>query len=466
MRTVRAAPDNAAGPPAAPTRGNDMKPAAIAYALLAFLLAASAAPADPPPGLAAKAREVLKANCYRCHGQDGAVEGGFNYVLDRDKLVAARKIVPGKPDDSPLLRKVVAGKMPPPDEKPRPSAADVALLKQWIEAGAPARPRAGPRLRHRGRRCRPDPRRPGEDRPPRPPLRPLLQPRRSVQRRPDRRRAADLSQRPGQAAQQPVVAPAHHPAAGHRPQPPAPPHRPARLHVGRQPVEPRPGRVPLRHPPRQRRRQGVHGRHGHARCPCIRADWFVATASRPPLYHDLLQLPTNLAELEAQLRVDAAGGHPAGARRPCRLQRLGHRQEQPHPGAARRGSRGLLAHLRLRGGAAEPGRSRQPAARSAQPVRLPARPRLDRQPVPARRRRGHLQPAQRPAGATCSSTPTTSASTRRRPPSSATPSGPTRRSRTASRACRATTAASTTRTTRSAITSTRTRRRSRKAMPS
>src|SRR5262249_12780050 len=40
--------------------------------------------------------------------------------------------------------------------------------------------------------------------------------------------------------------------------------------------------------------------------PCVRADWFVATASRPPLYHDLLQLPTNLAELEAQLRVNAA----------------------------------------------------------------------------------------------------------------------------------------------------------------
>ncbi len=40
--------------------------------------------------------------------------------------------------------------------------------------------------------------------------------------------------------------------------------------------------------------------------PCIRADWFVATASHPPLYHDLLQVPVNLAELEAQLRVNAA----------------------------------------------------------------------------------------------------------------------------------------------------------------
>jgi hypothetical protein len=39
--------------------------------------------------------------------------------------------------------------------------------------------------------------------------------------------------------------------------------------------------------------------------PAIRADWFVGTASRAPLYYDLLQLPQNLPELERQLRVDA-----------------------------------------------------------------------------------------------------------------------------------------------------------------
>src|SRR5207302_1201159 len=42
------------------------------------------------------------------------------------------------------------------------------------------------------------------------------------------------------------------------------------------------------------------------RMPLVRADWFVATASRAPLYYDLLQMPTNLAELERQLRVDAS----------------------------------------------------------------------------------------------------------------------------------------------------------------
>ncbi len=38
--------------------------------------------------------------------------------------------------------------------------------------------------------------------------------------------------------------------------------------------------------------------------PAVRADWFIATASRPPLYHDLLRLPDTAGELEALLKVD------------------------------------------------------------------------------------------------------------------------------------------------------------------
>src|SRR4029077_3376393 len=35
-----------------------------------------------------------------------------------------------------------------------------------------------------------------------------------------------------------------------------------------------------------------------------RADWFIATASRAPLYYDLLQTPQQVAELERQLPVE------------------------------------------------------------------------------------------------------------------------------------------------------------------
>lgn len=84
--------------------------------------------------LAKKAQAILKANCHRCHGQDGSVEGGLNYVLDRDKLLARKKIVPGRAEQSPLFLRVASGKMPPPDEQPRPSDAEVQILKQWIDS--------------------------------------------------------------------------------------------------------------------------------------------------------------------------------------------------------------------------------------------------------------------------------------------------------------------------------------------
>jgi serine/threonine-protein kinase len=40
--------------------------------------------------------------------------------------------------------------------------------------------------------------------------------------------------------------------------------------------------------------------------PYVRADWFVSTATQPPLYHDFLRLPHTLADLEKRLEVDAA----------------------------------------------------------------------------------------------------------------------------------------------------------------
>jgi WD40 repeat protein/mono/diheme cytochrome c family protein len=88
--------------------------------------------------LATKAVAVLNSNCRRCHGQDGTAEGGMNFIVDPAKLVARKKIVPGRPDQSPLFKRLSTGKMPPAGEQPRPSEADVALVKQWIEAGAPS----------------------------------------------------------------------------------------------------------------------------------------------------------------------------------------------------------------------------------------------------------------------------------------------------------------------------------------
>lgn len=50
--------------------------------------------------------------------------------------------------------------------------------------------------------------------------------------------------------------------------------------------------------------------------PLVRADWFIATASRPPLYHLILDLPKTAGELEALLQVNIADNfrNPGGER--------------------------------------------------------------------------------------------------------------------------------------------------------
>jgi predicted Ser/Thr protein kinase/mono/diheme cytochrome c family protein len=94
--------------------------------------------ADDKAALAHKARAILETNCYRCHGKDDAAEGGFRDVLDVGRMVAHKKLVPGNSAASKIYRRITAGEMPPDTEKQRPSAADSAVIGQWLDAGAPA----------------------------------------------------------------------------------------------------------------------------------------------------------------------------------------------------------------------------------------------------------------------------------------------------------------------------------------
>jgi serine/threonine-protein kinase len=47
--------------------------------------------------------------------------------------------------------------------------------------------------------------------------------------------------------------------------------------------------------------------------PLVRADWFIATASRPPLYHTLARIPKCAADLERSLGVDVAANFRRGS---------------------------------------------------------------------------------------------------------------------------------------------------------
>jgi hypothetical protein len=114
---------------------------ALAIHVLALVWVGGMFGAEPDKqALARKARDILKDNCYRCHGQNGAKEGGFNYVTDLRQLVGRRRVVPGDPAKSKIIKRVTNANdpMPPTEEKVRPSAEDIGHLKKWIEAGAPA----------------------------------------------------------------------------------------------------------------------------------------------------------------------------------------------------------------------------------------------------------------------------------------------------------------------------------------
>ena len=111
--------------------------ARISWLLLAFLIVAWPARADE---LAGQVEKILKTNCYGCHGQNGASEGGFGYVMSYDRLVATRKVTPNDPAKSKIHARMSNSEdpMPPDGVAPRPSAEDIATVKKWIEAGAPS----------------------------------------------------------------------------------------------------------------------------------------------------------------------------------------------------------------------------------------------------------------------------------------------------------------------------------------
>ncbi|MCC7062878.1 MAG: PSD1 domain-containing protein [Planctomycetes bacterium] len=90
-------------------------------------------------------RPILADRCFRCHGP---AENGREAKLrldERDEAIAARKhgaaIVPGKPEQSLVWQRLTTHdedeRMPPQKSgKPAFSAAEVAIVEQWIAEGA------------------------------------------------------------------------------------------------------------------------------------------------------------------------------------------------------------------------------------------------------------------------------------------------------------------------------------------
>ena len=86
---------------------------------------------------------VLEAHCYQCHGGT-AHRGGLSLATKAGMLKGGHDgtvLVPGHPEQSLIVKLIrhegpADDPMPMPPNKPKLSDADIAVVEQWVKAGA------------------------------------------------------------------------------------------------------------------------------------------------------------------------------------------------------------------------------------------------------------------------------------------------------------------------------------------
>src|SRR5581483_7484926 len=127
--------------PANDSREPPMKRTAlVAVAVLFSAARVPAADAPKPVDYSREVQPILTAHCYACHGPDDGKRKGKLRLDQRD--AAIKKVVkPGDAGHSPLIARITSQDgermMPPPDsKKDRLTAAQIDVLRRWIDQGA------------------------------------------------------------------------------------------------------------------------------------------------------------------------------------------------------------------------------------------------------------------------------------------------------------------------------------------
>lgn len=85
-------------------------------------------------------RPLLSDHCFKCHGPDSAARKADLRLDVRDAAIAANAIVPGKPDESELIRRLFTADpdevMPPPKQPKQMTVPQKELLRKWVQSGA------------------------------------------------------------------------------------------------------------------------------------------------------------------------------------------------------------------------------------------------------------------------------------------------------------------------------------------
>ncbi|MEO1528189.1 MAG: PSD1 and planctomycete cytochrome C domain-containing protein [Planctomycetota bacterium] len=108
----------------------------LAFGFLVFGIAANA---DTPLSFNRDVRGILTDKCLACHGPDAStVEGGLR--LDQHESAVESAIVPGDPDSSEMIRRILSDDefevMPPPETNKQITQEELEVLKRWIAEGA------------------------------------------------------------------------------------------------------------------------------------------------------------------------------------------------------------------------------------------------------------------------------------------------------------------------------------------
>jgi mono/diheme cytochrome c family protein len=117
----------------------------LGITLGAVLLAKTSALAESPPPVRFNRdiRPIMSDNCFACHGP-GTREAGLRLDV-RDETVqpadsGETPIVPGKPDESEVVRRVMSDDpdtvMPPPQAHKTLSSEQKEIIRRWVEQGA------------------------------------------------------------------------------------------------------------------------------------------------------------------------------------------------------------------------------------------------------------------------------------------------------------------------------------------
>ncbi len=107
----------------------------VAWLSVAFAVSALAA---DPPTFEKDVRLVLKTYCLDCHGGGEKLSGNLDLRLRRFAVKGGDNgaaIIPGDAAGSLLIERMKAGEMPPTEKKV--PADRIAVIEQWIAAGAP-----------------------------------------------------------------------------------------------------------------------------------------------------------------------------------------------------------------------------------------------------------------------------------------------------------------------------------------